>query len=96
MTIRVYSKPGCGKCEAAKSKLKMMGFGYEEHNLQYHVEHHDGWREDNSVSVMAAHTLLDTMPLIEVGEEYHDYSSAMRKLKKMKKMQKEEEVAVAN
>lgn len=85
MTIQVYSKPGCGKCDAAKDKLQKMGFGYEEHSLEYHVEHHDGWRNDGSVAVMAAHSMLDTLPLIQVNDEFHDYPSAMRTLKQMKK-----------
>ena len=85
MVIQVYSKPGCGKCEAAKSKIKMMGFDYQEHNLSYHIEHHDGWREDGSVEAMAAHTHLDTLPLIKVDDMFHDYPSAMRQLKKMRK-----------
>lgn len=83
MTVHIYSKQGCGKCEAAKEKLARMGLSYEEHDLQYHVEHHDGWRNDDSVEVMAAHTLMDTLPLIRVGEQFHDYPSAMRTLKKM-------------
>lgn len=83
MTIQVYSKPGCGKCEAAKDKLKRMGFEYHEHNLSYHIEHHEGWREDGSVEAMAAHTLLDTLPIFKVDGEFMDYPGAMRELKKM-------------
>jgi glutaredoxin len=84
MTIHVFSKPGCGKCEAAKDKLKKMGLDFDEHELSYHIEPHEGWREDGSVAVMAAHTLMDTMPIIRVGEEFHDYPGAMRKLKQMR------------
>ena len=85
VTIRVYSKDGCGKCEAAKDKLKRMGLEYQEHDLEYHVAHHEGWREDGSVAVMAAHSLMDTLPLIQLGEDFHDYPSAMRKLKEMRR-----------
>lgn len=91
MTIEVYSKPGCGKCEAAKDKLRRMGFEYNEHNLSYHIEHHDGWREDGSVEAMAAHTLLDTLPILKVEDDYLDYSAAMRELKRLRKQE-----AVAN
>lgn len=85
MTIDVYSKPGCGKCNAAKEKLKLMGFDYTEHNVEYHVEFHDGWRQDGSADVMAAHTLLGgSLPIFRLGEEFHDYPTAMRKLKDMK------------
>lgn len=85
MTIQVFSKPGCGKCEAAKDKIKKMGYEYIEHDLQYHVELHDGWRTDGSAEIMAAHSHLDTLPLIQVENDFHDYPSAMRRLKRMSK-----------
>lgn len=81
MTIDVYSKPGCGKCEAAKSKLKIMGLPYNEHDLEYHVSLHDGWRQDGSADVMTAHTMLDTLPIFRLNGEFHDYPGAMRILK---------------
>ncbi len=84
MVIQVFSKPGCGRCTAAKDKLRKMGYAYEELDLETHVRHHDGWREDASVELMAAHTLMDTMPIIRVNEEYLDYPSAMRRLKAMR------------
>ena len=83
MTIEVYGKKGCGKCEAAKDKLRRMGFEYKEHSLAYHIAHHENWRNDGSVEVMAAHTLLDTMPLLKIGSEIMDYPGAMRMLKSM-------------
>ena len=81
MTINVYSKPGCGKCAAAKSKLDMMGLEYTERNLEYYVSLHDSWRQDGSADVMAAHTMLDTLPIFQLNGEFHDYPTAMRKLK---------------
>jgi len=81
MTIQVFSKQGCGKCEAAKNKLKMMGMNYTEHDLEYHISLHDGWRQDGSADVMAAHTMLDTLPIFRVNDEFHDYPSAMKKIK---------------
>ncbi|GHS93120.1 hypothetical protein FACS1894139_01770 [Planctomycetales bacterium] len=81
MTVHVYGKKGCGKCEAAKDKLRRLGFDYVEHTLAYHVAHHDNWRNDNSVEVMAAHTQLDTMPLIKVGDQITDYPNAMKILR---------------
>lgn len=81
MTIEVFSKPGCGKCEAAKSKLKIMGLEYVEHDLAYHVSLHDGWRHDGSTDIMTAHTMLDTLPMFRVNGEFHDYPTAMRVIK---------------
>jgi len=95
MTIHVYSKPGCGKCEAAKSKLKLMGFSYTEHNFEYHVAHHDGWRQDGSADVMAAHTQLDTLPLFRLGETFLDYPAAMKALKTRMERREKEAVEVA-
>lgn len=82
MVVQIYSKPGCGICEAAKDKMKKLGIDYEERNLEYHTQHHEGWREDGSVEAMAAHTLLDTLPLFRLDNDFHDYPSAMRTLKK--------------
>ncbi len=81
MTIQVYSKRGCGKCDAAKSKLKLMGLPFTEHDLEYHINLHEGWRQDGSADIMAAHTMLDTLPIFRVNDEFHDYPSAMRKIK---------------
>lgn len=81
MKINIYSKPGCGKCEAAKDKLRKMGFDYREHNLAYHIAHHDGWRNDGSIDVLAAHADLDDMPLIGIDNMIYSYSGAMKILK---------------
>lgn len=81
MRIIIYGKTGCGKCEAAKSKLEKMGVEYEYRLLEDAIKHHDGWRDDGSVGVMAAHSLMDTMPLIQIGEMFLDYPAAMNALK---------------
>jgi glutaredoxin len=85
MVVEVYSKPGCGKCVAAKDKLQKMGFDYNEHNLHYHVTHHDGWREDGSIDVLAAYSEMNTLPLLKVGDEVLNYSGAMKALKSLRK-----------
>ena len=79
--IKVYGKPGCGLCEAAKDKLKKMGLMYEALNLSDFTELHDGWREDNSCDVLAAYMLIDKLPVVEINGQYMDYPSAMRQLK---------------
>jgi len=84
--ITVYSKEGCGKCEAAKDKLEKMGFEYDVKDLEQAIEVHDGWREDDTYAVMVAHIMMDTLPIISIKYEgmepqYHDYSSAMKELK---------------
>jgi glutaredoxin len=79
--IKVYGKPGCGLCEAAKDKLQKMGLKHEVLNLGDFTELHDGWREDDSCDVLAAYMLLDKVPLVQINGQYMDYPSAMRQLK---------------
>ncbi len=87
MKVHVYSKEGCGRCTAAKEKLQRMGYQYEEHNLQYHVEFHEGWEDDGSIEILAAHSQINTMPLIRVGNEFLDYAAAMKALKSLRKQE---------
>jgi glutaredoxin len=85
LTIQVYSKPGCGICEAAKDKLDRMGFPYETRDLTQTIEPHEGWREDGSIELLAAYALIgNRVPILKIGAEYHDYPSAMRKLKTLR------------
>jgi glutaredoxin len=79
--IKVYGKPGCGLCEAAKDKFRMMGLAYESYNLSDYTEYHEGWRNDRSCEILAAYRLLEKMPVVEIDGEYLDYPSAMRRIK---------------
>lgn len=84
MTIEVYSKKGCGICEAAKEKLSMMGLSFRTVDLQEVIDYHPNWREDGSVDVLAGYALVGSkVPVIKIGDKYHDYPSAMRVLKGM-------------
>lgn len=90
--IRVFGKAGCGLCEAAKDKLQRLGFDFESLELNKFTDPHEGWREDDSVSVLSAYTLLEKLPVLQVGREFMDYPSAMRRLKAL---QREEQVKTA-
>lgn len=79
--IKVYGKPGCGLCEAAKQKLGMLGLEFQAFNLSDFTEFHEGWREDRSCEILAAYRVIDKMPVVEIDGEYHDYPTAMRQLK---------------
>lgn len=85
MKIKIYSKPGCGKCEAAKEKLKIMGYEYEEHLLEYHINPHFDWRINGSRELLAWAAYhgdpREQLPIIEVRGEFYDYSAAMKLLK---------------
>jgi glutaredoxin len=93
--IRVYGKPGCGLCEAAKQKLSMMGLEYQALNLADYTELHEGWRTDRSCEVLAAYRLIDKMPVVEIDGDYHDYPTAMRLLKDRRQNVKEGAAVVA-
>jgi glutaredoxin len=83
--IIIYSKPGCGKCESAKAHCKKMGFSYDEKNLIDFITHHEGWREDGSVDLLAWCNLqgnpMHQLPTIRIDGEYYTMSAAMKRLK---------------
>lgn len=80
--IQVYGKEGCTMCQKAKEKLSLMGFDYESRSLEEHIDHHEGWRDDNTIDLMASYALYDSLPIIEVNGQYYDYPTAMKTLKK--------------
>ncbi len=82
MMIDIYAKKECGICASAKEKLRLMGLPHKTFDLDKVMEHHEGWREDGSVEVLAAYAMLDShVPVICIDGEYHDYPGAMRFLK---------------
>jgi len=85
MDIKVYGKVGCGLCESAVDKLERMGFAYEKLTLSDYTEYHEGWREDNSVAVLAKYTEIQTMPIITIDGHPMKYSEAMKLLKGVQK-----------
>jgi len=88
MNIIVYGKTGCARCEAAKDKLRRMGFDFDGRDLAKYTTHHDGWRDDGSVEAMAEYSRLNhPVPLILIDGRGYDYSGAMKKLKAMAKEQ---------
>jgi len=88
MRIIVYGKKHCGKCEAAKDKLRKMGFPYEMRDLEHFTTPHEGWRTDGSVELLAASSSLDgTLPILNVEGDLLDYPSAMKRLKAIKRSQ---------
>ena len=94
--VRVFGKVGCGLCEAAKEKIQRLGFEFESLDLYRFTEPHEGWREDNSVSVLSAYRLLDKLPVIQVGRDFMDYPSAMRSLKALHREAEVQTAAAGN
>lgn len=81
MNIEVYSKPGCGKCQAAKEKIRLMKLSYVEKDIERYTTIHEGWRHDGTVDVLTAHEEMNTIPLIRIDDDFYDYSGAIRVLK---------------
>ena len=81
VTIEVYSKKGCGICDAVKEKLDLLGLPFESHNIEQTLEPHAGWREDGSPEVMAAYAMIHNhLPVIRIDGDFTDYAGAMRRL----------------
>ena len=82
MTIEVYSRKGCGICDAAKEKLGLLGFPYRSFDMERFTEFHEGWRDDGSVDLIAAYAMFDShLPLIRIDGAYFDYPGAMGRLR---------------
>ena len=85
MAITVYSKPDCKKCKSAKEKLLLMGHEFESKDLESSISPTEGWRDDETVDVLAGYTLLDhAVPLISIDKKYYTYTQCMRYLKGLK------------
>ncbi|MBD3407250.1 MAG: hypothetical protein GF411_14110 [Candidatus Lokiarchaeota archaeon] len=81
--VIIYGMPNCGKCEAAKDKLKRFNIPFEEASYEKFVTVHDGWRNDGSIKVMAARNYYGEthVPLIRQNGTVFDYPSFMKHLK---------------
>jgi len=80
--VVVYGKEGCGICEAAVEKFKLMGVPSSRVDISRHVEFHEGWQHDGSVEVSSAFFANDQkLPLVKIGQEYFSYPQAMRRMK---------------
>jgi len=83
--IIIYSKPRCGKCEAAKAHLKKMGFLYQEKMLADFLSYHEGWRDDESRDIISFCCSKGDpnkqLPTISVDGSFFTYSEVMKLLK---------------
>lgn len=78
MNIKVYGMEGCGLCEAAKTKLRMMKLDYESWDIEDLV---DGivWDEVG----LAAYAFNDNhLPVLVVDGIGLNYPAAMKYLKR--------------
>ena len=88
LSISVYGKDNCGKCEAAKEKIKKLGYEYEVKDLDYYMNYHQGWRDDESLDLQAwawDNAEPDApVPAILINREWFTYPQAMKYLKGLK------------
>jgi len=87
MQVNVYGKLDgtCDKCEAAKAKLNRLGIAFESFELSDAIVLHDGWREDETVQVMATYSDIQTYPVIAIDGKALSYPEAMKFLKPHRK-----------
>jgi len=82
--VVMYGKKGCDRCDRAKEKLVRMGVAYEYVDATEMMEPHDGWRDNESVELLAAYYLYYSLPLFRFDDEpIVDYSAAMAKCKRL-------------
>lgn len=78
----IFSKENCGVCQSAKDKLQRLGIEYEELDIEYFTDVHEGWRDDGTVDVLACHAWLGMkIPMIMIDGSPYDYPGAIARLK---------------
>jgi hypothetical protein len=85
VTVEVFGKYNCDVCERFKSRVEKMGFDYKFDYVDKYTVHHDGWREDGSIGILAALELNNgIVPIARIDNEYYNYAKAIKKLKEIK------------
>ena len=79
--IYVISKKGCGKCEAAKDKLKVLDLEYEEHDESELQGSDSTLTAEQKSEAMAEYIQSGTLPVIIIKDRAYSYPKAMKELK---------------
>lgn len=87
--ITVYGKPGCGLCAAAKAKLDLMGWTYDQRNISEATEATREWKKERMVEGVPLPVALraflamndEHLPIIEIADKLYTYPDAMKLLK---------------
>jgi glutaredoxin len=86
VTVVLYGREDCKLCKDAEKKLQLMEVEYEKENIDFFSIPHEGWRDDESTTILAMHCLVNRhIPMLVVNGVPHDYTSAMRAIKSAKK-----------
>ena len=90
MEVKLYGKKDCKLCESAIKKLEIMEIPFVKEDIEYWASTHPGWREDETVDIMAKHCLINAMiPMILIDGKPYNYTQAMRELKTRKKKEQD-------
>lgn len=88
-TVTLYTLPKCGKCDSAKEKIEILKkkgveVEYEVKPYEKYINHHDGWKNDESIDVLTARHYYGehAVPLIRCDGHMYDYPGFMKVIKK--------------
>jgi glutaredoxin len=87
--IKLYGKTGCDNCDKAKEKMAILDMPYKYYDIENIMKLHNGWRDDNSVDVMACYHQSEQLPIFVIFNKAFNYAEAMSVLKRLKAVQKE-------
>ena len=84
--IKIYTKPGCAMCMAAKEKMRLMDIPFTEQELAPCLAPTEGWRERQDYLYMAKASETgkvpgDIIPAFEIDNKIYTYTQAMKILK---------------
>jgi len=90
--VTVYGKDNCKFCSLAKDKLQMMEVPFRFEQIAPYTDHHEGWRTDRSVEILAAYRMHETLPIIHIDGLFLTYPETMRYIKQKQAQPKPVEV----
>jgi len=79
--IKLYGKPGCGKCESAEDKVQRLGFTYSKGSIEDVVS---GLVRDTEALTQYAMQDGD-LPVFVINGQGYTYPEAMKWMKNFKK-----------
>jgi hypothetical protein len=84
--IDIYGRDTCDVCNRFKKRVSDMGFKYNSHNIDEKINHHEGWKTDGSIEVLAAmHCINDShLPVAKIDGKFMNFSSSINFLKGVK------------
>lgn len=83
--IVILGKSGCGKCEAAKGKMALLGMEYAYVELDTGAgRDHEAADDALSIAIAAGLNITTDIPIIVIDAMAYKYAEAMKELKARK------------